>query len=281
MVTYRKSKATARAGRATLICASLLAAACSSGGGGGSGPGPLAKEGPTVGQSGSEGVPPGGGDTVPCPCGLAEGLRVTVLARDGDRFSLRVEEVLGGSSPVGPGDVIDASQYDDTFACYRGCFSPAVGDQALALYAPGEPALPACAARDACVAACDAENLANEAEVYRSRCACRTDPALANRSSAWESPTCGVPVVDGGRNCRKECEQETAETCPRRPVQDFKRGVVALSPWADPIVFARTSRGELSVPLAELGELFELSRDLPACTERFGDWSQYIEGGGY
>jgi hypothetical protein len=292
MTIDRSPETTAGVARAALIWASLVAACSATGGGPASGP--LADEGPTVGQSGSEGVPTvgqsgsegvpsGGGVTVPCPCGLgrSEALRVTVLAKKGDRVSLRVEEVLHGTAPVTLGDVIDASWYDDKLPCYLGCYSVEVGEQALAFYTPGEPALPACAARDACVAACEAENLANEGEVSHPQCVCREAPAMTTWGSTWESPPCGVYVVDGGGTCRKECEQETAESCPPRPEQDNKRGLVLLSPWADPIVFARGERGELSIPRDQLGELFTFSGDLDTCRERFGDWSDYLRPGGW
>jgi hypothetical protein len=278
-VTTERNPKLTRAAQAALIGACMIAA-CSSEGG--RSPSSVVRDGPKVGQSGSEGVPSGGGDsTVPCPCGARDALRVTVLGQRGDTLSLRVEEVLHGSPSVAPGDVLEANRYDDTFACYRGCAPLDVGEQALAFYAAGQPSVPPCAARDACVAACDAENNANEAEVHRSECACREAPENANHGSAWTSPTCGVPVVDGGRNCPRECEEDTAEVCPPRPEQDFKRGSVALSPWTDPVVFARSDKGELSIPRDQLGELFEFTGDLKACVERFGDWSSYLEGSGY
>jgi hypothetical protein len=242
-------------------------------------------EGPKVGQSGSEGVPDpggGGGSTVQCPCGVPLGLapnalRVSVLAQEGDSLSLRIEEILNGTLPLVPGDVIEASRYDDTFACSLGCAPLDVGDQAFAFYyVSGEPALPPCVARAACVAACDAENAANEAEPWRSSCACRQPPA-PTQSSVSESPTCGVDVFDSGRDCKEECEQETAESCPPRPDQDYKRGTVGLSPWADPIVFARTELGEVSVPIAELPQLWnDDGTNFMTCHARFGDWSDVL-----
>jgi hypothetical protein len=91
-----------------------------------------------------------------------------------------------------------------------------------------------------------------------------------------------VPVGDGARDCRERCEQETADACEPRPEQDYKRGSVGLSPWAERILFARTERGELSLARDELEELWrdegsDPAANLRACTERVGDWSRLLE----
>lgn len=278
MKTQRRSNGTACVARAALICA-WLGLACSPDGGR---PGGLAAKGPTVGQSGSEGVPSsGGGATAPCPCGQRDAFRVTLLERRGDTVSLRIEEVLHGSLPLVPGVVIEGRRYDDTLACHLGCADIDVGEQAFAFYTPQEPALPACGARQACIEDC----LAGSEEVHRSECSCR-QPAIQSGTSVSRTPTCGFPVIGDWRSCEVNCERETAEICPPRPEQDYKTGTVGLSAWADPIVFARGDLGELSVPLAELAELLEYAGDGPGpppyqvCIERFGQWSQYASYAG-
>lgn len=227
---------------------------------------------PKAGQSGSENLPDDGtgGNTVPCPCLQRDALRVTVLAQQHGNLTLRVEEVLHGELPLVPGDVIEADRHDDTFACYRGCAPIADGEQALAFYRPTEPALPPCDARDACVRACEKENATSAEDPWRASCQCRAEPP-AGLMTATGSPTCGVPVYDGGRDCDETCAESTLAECVARPEQDYKRGHVGLSPWTDPIVFARTARGEVSLPRGELDKLWQED-----CQQSVGDWSRLL-----
>ncbi len=234
---------------------------------------------PKAGQSGSEYLPGDspGGSTVPCPCGPNDALRVTLLSQGHGNLTLRVEEVLHSKLPLVPGDIIEGQRYDDTFACYRGCAEIAVGEQAFAFYRPSAPGLPACEERDACIADCQAERR-NEGSTTL-RCACRAEP-LSGFATTTGSPSCGLPPVDPG--CAAECESKTADLCAPRPEQDFKRGTVNLSPWGETIVFARNARGELSLPRAELGELWrdegeDHTQNLLRCRERVGDWSKLLE----
>jgi hypothetical protein len=234
-------------------------------------------EGPTVGQSGSEGMPSGGGDlAVPCPCGPRDALRVTVLAQQGDTVSLRVEEILRGQLPLVPGDVIEGIRYDDELACHLGCADVAVGEQAFAFYVREiVPPRPPCAERAACIAACETEEPGDGDGAYQDNCACR--PAAGVSLSSWDAPTCGVRL--DARDCAARCQLETDATCPTRPSPGPKYASVSISRWADPIVFARGERGELSVPLGELGELLSSGvtpAEVKACTERFGQWSDYV-----
>jgi hypothetical protein len=202
---------------------------------------------------------------------------VTLLAQDHGNLTLRVEQVLHGELPLVPGDVIEAERYDDTFACSRGCAAIAIGEQAFAFYRASAPRLPACEERDACIADCQAARR-NEGSTTL-HCACRAEPP-SGFATATGSPTCGLPPVDP--SCTQECESESGDHCPPRPEQDFKRGSVGLSPWGETIVFARTDLGELSLPSAQLAELWrdegdDRRQNLLRCIERVGDWSTLLE----
>jgi hypothetical protein len=213
-----------------------------------------------------------GGDTIPCPCATFQfhreppvAVRVTVEAQTGDdRFSLRLRDVLVGSLSLAPDEIFEAT-WDGTFPCYTGCSGVSVGDDAFAFYWVDAQA---CPERERCIADCDAENAANDEQVWESQSEC--------------SDTHVLRVFETGRDCEYECGAETAEVCPDRPEPDHRRGSVRLAPWTDPLVFARSDRGELSVPLAELDELWPTEGDatpaeIAACTARFGDWSDLLE----
>ncbi|HEX6240472.1 MAG TPA: hypothetical protein VFZ61_06245 [Polyangiales bacterium] len=240
---------------------------------------------PKLGQSGSEEVPGRdpdpfpGGTTDPCPCALVErnALRVTVLQQVDDLVRLRVEEILSGELPLVAGDELEATRYDDSLACYAGCFEVKPGDEAFAFYRPHrEPLPPTCEARSECLAACQRENIEMYGVGYRSACQCRAEAG----PHASEHVTCGGTSYLGpdeqGRDCRVECAQATADSCPPAPEEDDKRGTVRLSPWSDPIVFARGPRGEVSVRIAELSQLSASAEEYSACRERFGDWVDVV-----
>ena len=215
-----------------------------------------------------------GGDTVPCPCGALQdrvylvrplAMRVSVEAQTGDdRFALRLRNVLVGTSSLAPGDVFEAT-WDGRFPCYAGCSGVSVGDDAFAFYWAEERT---CPQLERCLAECDAENAANDEQEWEHRSEC--------------SDTYVMRGFETGRDCDPECEAQTADACPDPPEADHQRGYVRLAPWTDPLVFARSDRGELSVPLAEIDELWPTERDatpaeIAACTERFGDWSDLLE----
>jgi hypothetical protein len=207
-------------------------------------------------------------------------LRVTLLNEEHGNLSLRVEEVLHGDLPLEPGDVIEADRYDDKLACFVGCAAIEIGDQAFAFYGPTLPTLPPCAEREACVAACKGQQASAVAESGRSPCMCRMDPP-DDFATITGSPTCGVAVRDDVPDCDDECALATQDVCPPRPHQDYKRGHVGLSPWTDPIVFARNERGELSLAREELDQLWtgqdgRASDDGSSCYDRIGDWTQLV-----
>jgi hypothetical protein len=200
---------------------------------------------------------------------------VTLLSQDHGNLTLRVEEVLHGELPLLPGDVIEGQRFDDRFACYQGCAAIAIGEQAFAFYWPSAPALPACEERDTCIAACQAARRDEGSETFR--CSCRADPPS---DFATTTTSCGLPPVDPG--CSQECEREGGDRCAPRPEQDFKRGSISLSPWGDKIVFARNARGEISLPRAELSQLWidegpDETQNLLRCMERVDDWSSLLE----
>jgi hypothetical protein len=260
---------------------------------------PGCETGPQAGQSGSENLPDdgpsGGGVTVPCPCWNEPALRVTVLSQDQGNLRLQVEEVLHGELPLLLGDVIEASRSDDRLACFEGCAAVDTGEQAFAFFSPSEPALPACPEREACVAACEAQQSESERAAERdgdgdgdddtlaSSCLCRADPPRSSMSiSTRSSRICGLPLLPDWSSCWEQCTQDTLDRCPPRPEQDFKRGTVRLSPWGDKIVFARNARGEISLPAAELGQLWsdqgsDERENARRCRERVGDWSTLLE----
>jgi hypothetical protein len=65
-------------------------------------------------------------------------------------------------------------------------------------------------------------------------------------------------------------------------MENFIPGDVRLTPWTDPIVFARSSLGELSVPRDEFSALWlspgeDVAAQIAACTARFGDWADLLE----
>jgi hypothetical protein len=208
---------------------------------------------------------------------MKDALRVTVMAKYGAKVSLRIEETLHGSSAFAPGEVIEGTRYDDTLACFAGCTEIVVGQQAFAFFmAPLQPPAPLCPEREACLAKCEAENPDEPGLPTSFACACRPVPV----DNAPGSPTCGTPF--GNADCQGQCSHETRGRCPPPPEPDPKRLHVALSPWSDPIVFVRGKRGELSVPLAQLEELFQLSdADQVECVDRFGQWSDYVESAGF
>ena len=233
---------------------------------------------PTVGQSGSEGVPSAGGSTESCPCGALNGrmaLRVTVMGVQDDVVTLRLEEVLKGALPLPRGELLRATRYDETLACHLGCENLVVGEQAFAFYRVIAPLLPECRARSECVEACEERDRAKYEEGFLS-CQCRE----GGSALAFERHTCGGRALRDGddqeTDCRRGCEEQTADECPPRPAQDHRFGNVSLSRWADPIVFARSAKGEISVSLTQLGELLA-SEDTPACMERFGQWSDLLD----
>jgi hypothetical protein len=198
------------------------------------------------------------------------------LAKRGAKATLRVEEILHGALPLAPGEVFEGTRYDDTFVCFLGCSDVDVGEQALALYAgPLVAPEPRCPEREACLAKCEVEN-PDEGLPRFIECACR--PVAVDNAPG--SATCGTPFDNV--DCVGQCDYETRGRCAPRPEGDPKQAHVSLSPWRDPIVFARGERGELNVPLAQLEELFQLSDSDPAaCIERFGQWSDYLQGAGF
>lgn len=102
----------------------------------------------TGGNSGAEGLAPPhempGGDMVPCPCNTSGRFaRVTVLAREGDDVTLRVEELLGTEPEwaLEPGDELE-SRFVGRLPCYRGTIEVAPGEEALAVFHPSEMLTP-------------------------------------------------------------------------------------------------------------------------------------------
>jgi hypothetical protein len=226
-------------------------------------------EGETEEPSGEPNMP--GGSTVPCPCGALRhyrpdipfaALRVTVVAELGDdRLSLRLEEVLAGSLPLASGEMLEAT-WDGKLPCFAGCADVVVGDEALAFYSVEDAA---CEERARCVAECDAENAANQEQVWELRSEC--------------SDTFVARSYETGRDCKPECMREV--DCPERPPERYRKGSVRLAPWSDPLVFARGDGGEVSVAVDDLDELWPESgsarEEIGACVERFGDWSQLVD----
>jgi hypothetical protein len=242
---------------------------------------------PRLGQSGSEELPTppnaGAGGAVPCPChyGTRTALRVTLLDQSGAIARLRVEEVLHGAD-VEPGDILVAQRWDDTLACFRGCATFEVGDQAFAFFEPDHIALRSrpCSALDACLDACTSAPSRDDGRAAPAfDCACRASPV---RDSQALSTICGErAIVDP--ECALRCERETRDACPAPSDETVRLGHVGLSPWTDPIVFARAGDRELSVPLDELWRLWPGrspdgdAYDQSACVERYGDWSWLLQ----
>jgi len=257
----------------SVLWIALIAAACQGAGSMGSSTDDTGAEtggagGPHAGGSTSD----FGGSTVPCPCAAFQfhreppvAIRVTVEAQTGnDRYSLRLRDVLVGSSSLAADETFEAT-WDGTFPCYAGCSDVSVGDDAFAFYWVDAQA---CPERERCVADCDAENAANNEQAWEQRSEC--------------SATYVSRGFETGRDCEYECDAETADACPDRPAPDHLRGSVRLARWTDPLVFARSDLGEVSVPLDELDELWPTEGDatpaeIEACTERFGDWSDLLE----
>jgi hypothetical protein len=241
---------------------------------------------PKLGQSGSEELPEpphgGGGATVPCPCtgGPLTGTaaRATVLDQAGATVTLRVEEVVAGEASLQPGDVVEGQRYDDVLICYLGCAGFEEGDQVLAMLGRPANAPAGCAARAACVEACDIPRDPDEQQTA-GECPCRDAPAP--HDDRFVSPTCGGRLGDVDAACRAHCEQETAGAC-AAAASVVSVGNVQLSPWADPIVFARRGDRDISVPIAALAELWpqhaeDRGEALRACRDRFGDWADLLD----
>lgn len=248
---------------------------------------------PKLGQSGSEELPTppngGGGSTVPCPCmaqlgDRASGLRVTLLDQAGAVAKLRVDEVLAGASSLEPGDVIEGQRFDDTLACYVGCASIGVGEQAFAFFVQDVEAKgrPACSARNACVESCQDQRASDRASDEAERtfdCTCRHQAAPLDQR--FSSPTCGGRVGDFTRACQRECEASEEACADGESIAAI--GSVRLSPWSDPLVFARGERDrEISVPVSELLQLWPVADESPhdaaeRCQARFGDWADLLD----
>lgn len=250
---------------------------------------------PKLGQSGSEELPTppngGGGSTVPCPCmsqfgDRVIGLRVTLQEQRGAVVRLRVEETLVGTSSIEPGDVIEGQSFDDTFACYVGCREIEVGEQAFAFFFPhaDDEARPECAARSSCVETCQRahapERDADETEETFG-CACRDQTAALDHR--FSSPTCGGRIGDFTRTCQSECE--ASEDACTSGADIAAIGSVKLSPWSDPLVFARHEDGrEIRVPVSEVSQLWPAADETSAtafarCSARFGDWAELLDNG--
>jgi hypothetical protein len=82
----------------------------------------------------------------------------------------------------------------------------------------------------------------------------------------------GSSTVADGQQALATFTPADASSC---DASDCVDGSVRLTPWADPLLFAQTAAGDVSVPANELASLW--SDDVNRCIERHGDVWRLLE----